>query len=91
MAHSSLNFGDGARGDAPAGRQQLAIEKLGVIAGFLAGLFVGVGVLAEPMASAGLPSWASVSLTVATVALFTWAGHRAGTSATELLRDASRG
>lgn len=86
MSHTSLDF-DAAH--QPAGRQQLVVEKLGVIAGFLTGLLVGVGSVAEPMAAAGLPNWVSLPATLATVALFTWGGHRVGTLGAERLRRLS--
>lgn len=90
MTHSSLSFDDSTHGEVAVGRQHLAVEKLGVIAGFLVGLLVGMGAVAEPMGSAALPAWLTVPVTVATVALFTWVGHRAGTMAAERLRKAPR-
>lgn len=49
-------------------RQQLRLEKVGVIAGFLIGLPVAVGVVGGPLAELGAPVWlefAAVALTVA--------------------------
>lgn len=90
MTHSSLSFDDSTHGDVAVGGQQLAVEKLGVIAGFLMGLVVGMAAVAEPMSSVGLPTWLTVPATVVTVALFTWAGHRVGTLAAGHLRRAAR-
>jgi hypothetical protein len=90
MTHSSLSFDDSTHGEVTPGGRQLAVEKLGVIAGFLMGLLVGMAAVADPMASIGLPAWVTVPATVATVALFTWVGHRAGTAAAERLRRTAR-
>ena len=88
MTHSSLSFDDSTHGDVAGGGQQLAVEKLGVIAGFLVGLSVGMVAVADPMSSVGLPTWLTVPATVATVALFTWVGHRVGTAAAGHVRRA---
>jgi hypothetical protein len=49
-------------------------EKLGVIAGFLAGLAVSVGYVYDPLVSAGLPEWAGMGACMVVVALCTRAG-----------------
>ncbi|RZI81119.1 MAG: hypothetical protein EOP38_20375 [Rubrivivax sp.] len=90
MTHSSLSFDDSTHGDVARSGRQLAVEKLGVIAGFLVGLLVGMAAVAEPLASFGLPAWLTVPATVATVALFTWVGHRSGSAAAERFRRAAR-
>jgi hypothetical protein len=80
MAHQSLNYdvvpGSGLEGEAD--RKGLGYEKLGVIAGFLVGLPVGVGLVETPLASAGLPQWLGIVATVIVVSVFTSLGLRVG-------------
>jgi hypothetical protein len=59
-------------------RKGLGYEKLGVIAGFLVGLPVGVGLVETPLASAGAPQWLGIIATVAVVAVCTALGLSAG-------------
>lgn len=80
MAQQSLNYDEG---QVPvtvsdADRKGLGYEKLGVIAGFLVGLPVGVGLVETPLASAGAPQWLGIVATVAVVALCTALGLRGG-------------
>lgn len=72
MAQHSLNY------EADANRKGLGYEKLGVIAGFLVGLPVGVGLVDAPLAAVGAPQWLSIMATVAVVAVCTALGLRGG-------------
>ncbi|MBA4109447.1 MAG: hypothetical protein C0487_07630 [Leptothrix sp. (in: Bacteria)] len=64
--------------EAKSERKGLGYEKLGVIAGFLAGLPVGVGLVEAPLAAVGAPQWLGIVATVAVVAVFTALGLRGG-------------
>jgi hypothetical protein len=59
-------------------RKGLGYEKVGVIAGFLIGLPVGVGLVETPLSSAGVPQWLGIIATVIVVSVFTSLGLRAG-------------
>lgn len=59
-------------------RKGLGYEKVGVIAGFLVGLPIGVGLVETPLASAGVPQWLGIIATVIVVSVFTSLGLRAG-------------
>ncbi len=72
MAQHSLNY------EADADRKGLGYEKLGVIAGFLVGLPVGVGLVDAPLTAVGAPQWLGIVATVAVVAVCTALGLRAG-------------
>jgi amino acid transporter len=80
MTQQSLNYDDGqvpitvSKTD----RKALGYEKLGVIAGFLVGLPVGVGLVETPLASAGAPQWLGIVATVAVVAICTALGLKGG-------------
>ena len=50
------------------------IEKVGVILGFLVGLVLAIGLVTEPLTSAGLPTWISVGAVFLVVAVSTRAG-----------------
>ncbi|MGH6647156.1 hypothetical protein [Aquabacterium sp.] len=80
MAQQSLNYDDGQVPvtESEADRKALGYEKLGVIAGFLVGLPVGVGLVETPLASAGAPQWLGIVATVAVVAVCTALGLRGG-------------
>lgn len=69
-----------------AERHQLEVEKLGVIAGFLIGLPLALGVVQEALLADGLPTWAAGAAAVATVAVSTWLGLRAGSAVASHLR-----
>lgn len=64
-----------------AERQQLRLEKVGVIAGFLAGLALALGVVSDVLAGSGAPEW----LAFATVAVSVAATTRLGLSAAAAL------
>ncbi|MDI1258634.1 MAG: hypothetical protein PSV40_17960 [Polaromonas sp.] len=64
--------------ESDASRKGLGYEKLGVIAGFLVGLPVGVGLIHAPLAELGAPQWLSIIATVAVVAVCTALGLRGG-------------
>jgi|GWRWMinimDraft_5_1066013.scaffolds.fasta_scaffold00909_3 amino acid transporter len=72
MAQHSLNY------EADADRKGLGYEKLGVIAGFLVGLPVGVGLVDAPLTAVGAPQWVGIVATVAVVAVCTALGLRGG-------------
>lgn len=59
-------------------RKGLGYEKLGVIAGFLVGLPIGVGLVETPLTSLGAPQWLGIIATVVVVSVFTSLGLRAG-------------
>jgi hypothetical protein len=52
----------------------VALEKAGVIAGFVTGLAVGVGLVGRPLLDAGVPEPLVVALVVAVVAACTRLG-----------------
>lgn len=64
-----------------AQRQQLLVEKVCVIAGFLVGLAVAVGVVSGVVAELGAPDWLEFIAAAATVAVTT----RLGLSAAAVL------
>ncbi|MBC7701117.1 hypothetical protein [Aquabacterium sp.] len=64
--------------DVEAERKGLGYEKLGVIAGFLVGLPVGVGLVDAPLTAVGAPQWVGIVVTVAVVAVCTALGLRGG-------------
>lgn len=80
MAQHGLKYGvvRGSAHDADANRKGLGYEKLGVIAGFLVGLPVGVGLVEAPLTAVGAPQWLGIVATVAVVAAFTALGLRGG-------------
>ncbi|CAH0349436.1 hypothetical protein [Aquabacterium sp. CECT 9606] len=80
MAQHSLKYDvvPGSGHDAEADRKGLGYEKLGVIAGFLVGLPVGVGLVETPLTAVGAPQWLGIVATVAVVAVFTALGLRGG-------------
>jgi len=55
-------------------RQQLRLEKVGVIAGFLLGLPLAVGLVSAPLADAGVPDWLEFAAIAATIAVTTRLG-----------------
>ena len=57
-----------------AQRQQLRLEKVGVIAGFLIGLPLAVSEVAGALSQAGAPEWLQVSAVIACVAATTRLG-----------------
>lgn len=59
-------------------RKGLGYEKVGVIAGFLVGLPIGVGLVETPLMSAGAPQWLGIIATVIVVSVFTSLGLRVG-------------
>lgn len=80
MGQQSLNY-DGVQApvtEEEADRKGLGYEKLGVIAGFLVGLPVGMVLVETPLVSAGAPQWLGIVATVAVVAICTALGLRAG-------------
>jgi len=50
------------------------VEKVGVILGFLVGLVLAIGLVTEPLTSAGVPTWVSVGAVFLVVAVCTRAG-----------------
>jgi hypothetical protein len=52
---------------AMAARQRLLVEKLGVIAGFLFGLFLSVGLALGPLSMLGAPDWLELLAIAVTV------------------------
>ena len=82
MAQHSLKL-SGARSDRKA--LALDLEKLGIIAGFLFGLPIGIALLEGPLTEFDLPQWMVVATTFIVVAMFTWVGLRAGSVAAERL------
>lgn len=74
MAEMSCQVPRSASGAPPeAGRQQLFLEKLGVIFGFLLGLAVAAGSLGEALSGMGAPEglvFGAIALTVAATTRF---------------------
>ena len=63
------------RASRPVGEvQQLRLEKVGVIAGFLIGLPLAVSEVAGALSQAGAPEWLQVSAVIACVAATTRLG-----------------
>lgn len=62
---------------AMATAQHLAAEKLGVITGFLFGLFLSVGLAVGPLATLGAPDW----LALPAIALVVLGSARVGLAA----------
>ncbi len=57
-----------------ARRQQLRLEKVGVIAGFLLGLVLALGVVSAPLVDLGIPAWLEATSLALTVAVCTRLG-----------------
>jgi hypothetical protein len=57
-----------------AQRQQLRLEKVGVIAGFLVGLVLAVGVVSDLLGELGAPDWLEFAAGAVTVAALTRLG-----------------
>ncbi len=57
-----------------AQRQQLRLEKVGVIAGFLIGLVLAVGLVSNLVGELGAPEWLEFAAGAATVAVLTRLG-----------------
>lgn len=57
-----------------ARRQQLRLEKVGVIAGFLVGLVLALAVVSAPLAELGAPDWLEATAMALTVAVCTRLG-----------------
>lgn len=55
-------------------RQQLRLEKVGVIAGFLLGLALAVGWVGSSLADLGVPAWLEFAAAALTVAVTTRLG-----------------
>jgi len=68
-------------------RKQLEVEKLGVIAGFLVGLPLGLSLVQDNLLADGLPTWLAGGAAVATVVASTWLGLKAAASLAALFRD----
>lgn len=64
-----------------AQRQQLRLEKVGVIAGFLVGLVLAVGPVSDLLGEMGAPEWLEFAAGAVTVAALT----RLGLSASAML------
>lgn len=81
MAQTSLNFDPVSKQAyaTAAERKQLELEKFGVMAGFLVGLLLAVGVVNDHLAALEAPEWVSVTSGVLVVALATSAGLRLST------------
>lgn len=86
MAQTSLKFGRVSQ-QAPAdlAHKQLEVEKVGVIVGFLAGLPLAVGLVSDTLVAHGAPAWLVAVAMIATVAVTTAAGLRAGSALASLL------
>lgn len=77
MAHSSMGIRSGSARQGE--RTALEAEKLGVMAGFVAGLPFGLGLVHDLVLSQGLPSWLADGSAIITVAASTWLGLRLAT------------
>ncbi len=82
MAQHSLKYDT-----AQVHRKVLDLEKLGVIAGFLFGLPIGIALMEGPLVDANLPQWLAVSVIFTVVALSTWLGLKVGSAAGECLEQ----
>ncbi len=78
MAHTSLKLSRvSAQGSSTAeSHKQLDMEKVGVMLGFVAGLFLAVGGVNEFLVASGSPEWLNVGVGAVIVALTTVAGLR---------------
>ena len=76
LKYSSLN--GVSQGNDSSDRQGLGHEKLGVIAGFLVGLPVGIGLVDSSLMTLGAPGWLGLVATLASVAVCTSVGLKAG-------------
>lgn len=86
MAQTSLKFGRvSQQASADLAHKQLEVEKVGVIAGFLAGLPLAVGLVSDILMAQGAPEWLTGVAMVATVALSTAAGLRIGQAVASML------
>lgn len=65
--------------------KQLEVEKVGVIAGFLAGLPLAVGTVQEMLGAHGAPAWLVGLAMVVTVAATTSVGLRVGSAIASLI------
>lgn len=79
MSQSTLHVLHGEDSPEPQDRPSLGQEKLGVIAGFLLGLPVGISAVGGTLTDIGSPQWLANTATIAVVAAFTWAGWRLAT------------
>jgi fatty acid desaturase len=77
-----------ARLSSPAAqRQQLRLEKVGVIAGFLTGLALAGGVVSGALVDVGAPQWLEFAGLALTVALTTRLGLSAAATLSRKLAD----
>lgn len=70
-----------------AQRQQLRLEKVGVIGGFLVGLALAAGVVSSLMADLGAPDWLAFAAVAVTVAATTRLGLSAAAALSQKLAD----
>ena len=77
MAQHSLKW-PSLHANRALGERQLGVDKACVIAGFVLGLPLGLGVVSEQLVHAGAPQWAVVAGLVLTVAATTLVGMRIG-------------
>ncbi len=70
-----------------AQRQQLRLEKVGVIGGFLVGLALAAGVVSGLMADLGAPDWLAFAAVAVTVAATTRLGLSASAALSQKLAD----
>jgi len=68
-----------------AERQQLRLEKVGVIAGFLLGVVLAAGPVSNALAELGSPDWLAVAAIGLTVAVTTRLGLSAAAAAARKL------
>lgn len=68
-----------------AERQQLRLEKIGVIAGFLLGVVLAAGPVSNALAEVGAPDWLAVAAIGLTVAVTTRLGLSAAAKASRKL------
>lgn len=76
MAHYTLDSVHPDDALEPREQGSLGWEKLGVIAGFLVGLPLGVSLVAPNLSDLQAPGWLTTAATVAVVATCTWLGWR---------------